>query len=689
MLHHRRQLDRERLGELAHRQTALVREPSEDRTPRRVGEHAEDTVESIFAIVHHLVNCRSAAERCQATSRRPRHRDARPSVSVPSTVAGAATRAQPAQRLAAQLAQHDAEAAQPRGGEVCAEAAHDERCGDRAGAGRRGGARRDRPDDHELDLVVCQKWIADSCRAPVVEVEQPAQPFEALDRGVAVGRSHHLFGWCKQPVGPCLGGCARGDSARRLRTAARCPRPHARHQEVRGRRRLARGHRPASRRQLASDVRIVPGRPRADLREPALGLAGAAGGPLLADGTPGSHPPEVASGASCQCASRHAGGEPSSRTSASPGCARPQRAMSVRLGQEVQAVSWALTRAPAPYLGRKVRHARIGARSTLDPTGARQRRTVGRRACYVPHDGCGIAHPRGAWPDKHGLRTGTVTAGGIPVVSYADKSQGAQGSRPEVRSHEAELGKQTLVEQIVAPVVQRRAVGQHDPSGEATVHAAASRGVGDAPAPARRGCQGCRRSGSPRARCRRRAAAVRRAATRNRRRQELQDHAVDGAERRRHIPESVHRGSTGYHHLSVLVEHQRLRELAARAPRIHPPGEMGRRVSRLPPHDRRAGPVGVRSASQEGQGHARGGARQRAAALCAAPHRPRADRRQARNPAACPVPPRSQDGREGESGRPARCRHHPDECLLLEGRGERQVPHLRPDHAEPAARADR
>jgi hypothetical protein len=63
------------------------------------------------------------------------------------------------------------------------------------------------------------------------------------------------------------------------------------------------------------------------------------------------------------------------------------------------------------------------------------------------------------------------------VASYADKSQGSQGSRPEVRSHDAAPGKQTLVEQIVAPVVQRHAADQHDPSGEATVHAAASRGV--------------------------------------------------------------------------------------------------------------------------------------------------------------------------------------------------------------------
>jgi hypothetical protein len=46
-----------------------------------------------------------------------------------------------------------------------------------------------------------------------------------------------------------------------------------------------------------------------------------------------------------------------------------------------------------------------------------------------------------------------------------------------VRSHEAAPGKQTLVEQIAAPMVQRRASDPHDPNGEATVHAAASRGV--------------------------------------------------------------------------------------------------------------------------------------------------------------------------------------------------------------------
>jgi hypothetical protein len=39
---------------------------------------------------------------------------------------------------------------------------------------------------------MCQKWIAHSRGAPVVEVEQSAKPFAALNRCVAVGRSHRL-----------------------------------------------------------------------------------------------------------------------------------------------------------------------------------------------------------------------------------------------------------------------------------------------------------------------------------------------------------------------------------------------------------------------------------------------------------------------------------------------------------------
>lgn len=62
-------------------------------------------------------------------------------------------------------------------------------------------------------------------------------------------------------------------------------------------------------------------------------------------------------------------------------------------------------------------------------------------------------------------------------MSYADKWRGSQGSRPEVCSHEPAAGKQTLVGQIVAPVIQQRADDKHEPTDEATVQAAAPRGV--------------------------------------------------------------------------------------------------------------------------------------------------------------------------------------------------------------------
>lgn len=63
------------------------------------------------------------------------------------------------------------------------------------------------------------------------------------------------------------------------------------------------------------------------------------------------------------------------------------------------------------------------------------------------------------------------------MASYASKSRGSQGSLPEVRCHDAAPGKQTLVEQIVAPVVQPRAADKHASCSEATVHAAAARGT--------------------------------------------------------------------------------------------------------------------------------------------------------------------------------------------------------------------
>jgi hypothetical protein len=40
-------------------------------------------------------------------------------------------------------------------------------------------------DDNYIAPVVCQKSIASSCGGPVVEVEQPSQPFETLDRRIS------------------------------------------------------------------------------------------------------------------------------------------------------------------------------------------------------------------------------------------------------------------------------------------------------------------------------------------------------------------------------------------------------------------------------------------------------------------------------------------------------------------------
>ena len=52
-----------------------------------------------------------------------------------------------------------------------------------------------------LDLpVVCQKSIAGSCGAPMVEVEQSAEPLAAFDRCVPIGGSHGLLDEREQPV---------------------------------------------------------------------------------------------------------------------------------------------------------------------------------------------------------------------------------------------------------------------------------------------------------------------------------------------------------------------------------------------------------------------------------------------------------------------------------------------------------
>jgi hypothetical protein len=44
------------------------------------------------------------------------------------------------------------------------------------------------------EAVVCQKSIAGSCGAPVVEVEQSAEPLAAFDRRIPIGGSHRLLG---------------------------------------------------------------------------------------------------------------------------------------------------------------------------------------------------------------------------------------------------------------------------------------------------------------------------------------------------------------------------------------------------------------------------------------------------------------------------------------------------------------
>ena len=55
MLHHRREFDRERPRQLAHRSAVLALEPGEDRTSRRVDKRRESAVKRLM-IVHHLVN---------------------------------------------------------------------------------------------------------------------------------------------------------------------------------------------------------------------------------------------------------------------------------------------------------------------------------------------------------------------------------------------------------------------------------------------------------------------------------------------------------------------------------------------------------------------------------------------------------------------------------------------------------
>ena len=63
-----------------------------------------------------------------------------------------------------------------------------------------------------------------------------------------------------------------------------------------------------------------------------------------------------------------------------------------------------------------------------------------------------------------------------PVVNrHADRATGSREPRAGTGSHQPAPGKQTLVEQVFAPVVQLRATDTHDGGDEAAVYAAASR----------------------------------------------------------------------------------------------------------------------------------------------------------------------------------------------------------------------
>ena len=55
MLHHRGQRHRERPGDLRHGELALLRQPVDDRPPRRVGKRREGEIELGLSKVNHLV----------------------------------------------------------------------------------------------------------------------------------------------------------------------------------------------------------------------------------------------------------------------------------------------------------------------------------------------------------------------------------------------------------------------------------------------------------------------------------------------------------------------------------------------------------------------------------------------------------------------------------------------------------
>ena len=71
MLHHRRQRHGERLGNRAHRQAVLAREPLENCSPGRIGERCEGAIEMGFRIVNHQVKYGPRPPRLSIAQRRP------------------------------------------------------------------------------------------------------------------------------------------------------------------------------------------------------------------------------------------------------------------------------------------------------------------------------------------------------------------------------------------------------------------------------------------------------------------------------------------------------------------------------------------------------------------------------------------------------------------------------------------
>jgi hypothetical protein len=55
MLHDRGQRHRERLRQLAHRNTVPAAEPRQQRPPRRIGERGKGAVEDLVSILNHVV----------------------------------------------------------------------------------------------------------------------------------------------------------------------------------------------------------------------------------------------------------------------------------------------------------------------------------------------------------------------------------------------------------------------------------------------------------------------------------------------------------------------------------------------------------------------------------------------------------------------------------------------------------